>query len=67
MTPTKPKRHLLCRLGLHWPISTDWCLFVDKVSGKEVFEGGCPCGVRWMKDTCSRFPMFKVSKESLTP
>ena len=54
------KPPFLCRLGLHWRMKILYCLFVDLVSGKEVFEAVCPCKKHWMIDVSHGFPIFKV-------
>lgn len=42
---------VLCKIGLHRPLKIRSCLFIDVVSGKEVFESYCPCGKRWLTDS----------------
>ena len=38
---------LLCRIGIHLP-KRESCSFVDAVDGREVYEGRCSCGIRWL-------------------
>jgi hypothetical protein len=38
-------------------------LFVDVVSGKQVYDAICPCGKRWMIDSWYGFPFFKMRLE----
>ena len=56
---------ILCWLGLHWRITVDRTLFVDRVSGNEVYEGTCSCGRKWMHDSVFGFPTFKVEKKDV--
>lgn len=51
---------LFCKLGLHWRMKIIERLFIDVVSGKEVFKAVCPCGIEWMTDAPMGFPFFKV-------
>jgi hypothetical protein len=54
---------VLCRLGVHRPLSGHSHLFVDSVSGKTVFGARCPCGRRWMVDSLYGFLGFKVERK----
>ncbi len=52
--------NVLCKIGLHWPIKKLGHSFTDRVSTRSVWEGGCPCGKRWLCDSKHAFPAFKV-------
>ena len=55
-----------CKVGLHWFMYGHEPNFVDSDSGKIVYLAECPCGRRWLVDTTSRCPIFKVEvKRSL--
>ena len=53
----------LCKIGIHRPLKIKTCLFVDNVSGKEVFSATCPCGKKWMTDSIFGWFGFKTEKE----
>lgn len=53
-------KNAFCKVGLHWRMKINHCLFIDVVSGKEVFSATCPCGIEWMTDAPMGFPFFKV-------
>lgn len=59
-------KRILCRLGIHWPVSVDKTLFVDIVNGQEVFEGQCGCGKMWMHQSVLGMPFFKVPSSGHT-
>ena len=63
----KKKIPLLCRIGLHWPLKGHTFEFTDWVSGKAVNMTTCPCGRKWMTDTMSSYPFFKVEHEEYKP
>ena len=41
---------ILCKIGIHRPLTKVDFLFTDKVSGKMVWLCTCPCGRKWMSD-----------------
>lgn len=59
MTPQKMK--LLCKLGIHRPLTKHKHSFIDRVSGRSVYIAECACGKEWMVD--SVFPMFGFKVE----
>jgi len=42
---------MFCKIGIHRPLRNHYCNFIDKISGKTVFEAECPCGKKWMTDS----------------
>ena len=48
-------KKLLCKLNIHRPLIIQNLDFIDKVSGKEVFEAKCFCGKKWLTDSISIF------------
>jgi hypothetical protein len=56
---------LLCKIGLHWPLKIKSCSFIDKVSGKEVFNAECSCGKQWLTDGIFGLFGFRVKKLDL--
>jgi hypothetical protein len=55
-------RLLLCRVGIHRPLTIKDCAFIDQVSHKEVFNAICHCGKRWMVDSPFGWFGFKIEK-----
>lgn len=53
---------ILCKLGIHRPLKKIQCLFIDKVSGKEVWLCTCPCGKKWMNDSLCGWGGLKVER-----
>ena len=53
----------LCKLGWHRPLVNHHHNFIDKVSGKTVYDAECPCGKKWMVDSPFGFGGFKVEKD----
>jgi len=37
---------LLCKIGIHRPLKNHHHNFIDRVSGKTVYDAICPCGKR---------------------
>ena len=58
--PQKPKKHWLCRLGIHRPLTGHHFHFTDTVSGRAVWKAQCPCGVEWMVDSNNKYYGDKV-------
>jgi len=52
----------LCRFGWHRPLFGHANLFVDCVSGKQVFSAECICGKHWMVDSMNGWLGFKVAR-----
>lgn len=55
--------NLLCKLNMHQPLTKHDSNFVDVVSGKTVFNAECPCGIKWLTDSSSKWFGFKIKKE----
>ena len=55
-------RKLLCKLGIHRPLKILNCDFIDRVSGKEVFNATCPCGKKWLTDSVFGWFGFKTKR-----
>ena len=54
---------LLCKLGWHRPLYNHRHNFIDKVSGKTVYNAECSCGIRYMVDSPYGFLGFKVKRK----
>jgi hypothetical protein len=52
--------NLFCKLGLHWRMKIDNCLFIDAICWRQVYAATCPCKRKWMVDSKHGFPFFKV-------
>jgi len=55
--------NLLCKIGIHRPLSEHHYDFKDKVSGKTVYNSVCSCGKRWMVNSRWGWFGFKTEKE----
>ena len=55
-------KKILCSIGIHRPLSGHSYNFIDKVSGKTVYNATCPCGKKWMVDSPFMFTGFKVER-----
>ena len=54
---------ILCKLGIHRPLTIKEFNFTDIVSHKSVRNAQCPCGKEWMTDSLNRWFGFKVEKQ----
>jgi hypothetical protein len=53
---------MLCKIGIHRPLIGHSHNFIDKVSGKTVYDVKCPCGKRWMTDSPFKYFGFKCPR-----
>lgn len=51
---------ILCKIGIHRPMKLEQCLFIDCVTGDEVFLYRCSCGQAYM---ANMFSLFRVRAE----
>ena len=54
---------LLCKLGIHRPLTNHEFRFIDRVSGKSVYIAECPCGKKWLTDSLSKWFGFRVLRD----
>jgi hypothetical protein len=46
---------ILCRLGTHRPMKPLYKVFRDNISGEDVLEWECNCGIYWLASKGSLF------------
>lgn len=57
----------LCKFGIHRPLRGHSHNFIDRVSGKTVFNVKCPCGKEYMVDSLFGWFGTKVEKNTTAP
>lgn len=55
---------LMCKIGMHRPLSKHVFSFVDVVSGSGVYKAECSCGKKWLVDSTLGWFGSKMERKS---
>lgn len=55
-------KKIMCQIGLH-VMENHHHNFVDRVSGKMVYNADCACGKSWMVDSLNPVTFFRVERD----